>query len=72
MSTTIFKIEDMHCDGCAERIQRAISREPGVRAANVSFTEGMAEVRFNPLEVSEDKLRGIIETAGYHVTEQGE
>lgn len=72
MSTTLFKIEDMHCDDCAEHVQRAIGRKPGVRSANVSFAEGTAEVRFNSQEDSEAKLRDIIEKAGYPTIDHDE
>lgn len=70
MNSTTIKIDGMHCDGCAARIRTLLSKEPGVRAARVSFAEGSAEVRYNPHRIGEERLREIIETGGFHVLEQ--
>jgi hypothetical protein len=40
MNSATFKIEGMHCDGCARTIKALISAEPGVQAAEVSFKDG--------------------------------
>lgn len=69
MNTTTFRIDGMHCDGCAERIQTLLGKEPGVREALVSFAEGSAAVRFNPHTVDEARLRKVIETGGFNVVE---
>jgi len=70
MDLAVFKIDGMHCDGCADRIRTLLSKEPGVRAARVSFAEGSAEVRYNPHTVGEARLREVIETGGFHVRER--
>lgn len=70
MDVTIFEVDGMHCDGCAERIRTLLDREPGVRTARVSFAEGSAEVRYNPHTVSEARLCELIETGGFHVRER--
>ncbi|TKW76031.1 MAG: heavy-metal-associated domain-containing protein, partial [Bradyrhizobium icense] len=53
MRTTIFKIEGMNCDGCAETIQILIERESGVRMTSVSFNERAARVLYDPQSVQE-------------------
>lgn len=70
MDLLVFKVDGMRCDGCADRIRTLLSKEPGVRAAKVSFAEGFAEVGYNPHTVGEARLREVIETAGFHVLEQ--
>lgn len=70
MNMVTFKVGGMHCDGCAERIQTLLGKEQGVRNARVSFAEESAEVRYNPHGVSEQRLREIIETGGFHVLER--
>lgn len=70
MYVAMFKVDGMHCEGCAERIRMLLRKEPGVRQAEVSFAEGSAEVRYNPRTVSEARLREIIEMGGFHVFEQ--
>ncbi|WP_412559011.1 heavy-metal-associated domain-containing protein [Thalassospira sp. MIT1370] len=69
MDTTTFKIDGMHCDGCAERIRSLLNKEPGVREARVAFATGSAEVRYNPHTVDGMRLREIIETGGFDVVE---
>ncbi|MGE0333872.1 MAG: heavy-metal-associated domain-containing protein [Gammaproteobacteria bacterium] len=69
MNTTTFRIDGMHCDGCAGRIRTLLGKEPGVREARVSFAEGEAAVRFNFHTVSQARLREVIETGGFNVVE---
>lgn len=70
MNSAIFKIDGMHCDGCAERIKTVVEKEPGVRAAAVSFPAGDARVTYNPHAVTEEWLAGIIERAGFTVRKE--
>ncbi|MDO8477688.1 MAG: heavy-metal-associated domain-containing protein [Candidatus Rokubacteria bacterium] len=68
MKTTTFKIEGMHCDGCANTIKGLIEKEPGVQMAAVSFTDGQARVLYDPQATREDCLVVAIEKPGYRVT----
>ena len=67
MKTTTFKIEGMHCDGCANTIKTLIEREPGVQMAAISFKDGEARVLYNPQATSEDRLVLAIQKPGYRV-----
>ena len=67
MITTTLKIDGMHCEACAERLASLLSKEPGVREAPVSFTEGAAWLRFNPQIVSEKRLVEVVERGGFTV-----
>jgi copper chaperone CopZ len=67
MKTTIFKIEGMNCDGCAETIQTLIEKEPGVRMASVSFDEGAARILYDPQSVKESRLIDLIQKPGFRV-----
>lgn len=67
MKTTIFKIEGMNCEVCAERIQSLIEKEPGVRIASVSFDERAARVLYNPKSVQESRLLDLIQKPGFRV-----
>lgn len=67
VKTTSFKIEGMHCDGCARTVEALLSAEPGVRKAAVSFETHEARVLFEPQTVSEDQLTAAIRAAGYSV-----
>jgi len=66
MKTTIFKIDGMSCDGCAETIQTLIEKEPGVRMASVSFDEQAARV-YDPQSVQESRLVDLVQKPGFRV-----
>lgn len=55
----------MHCDGCAQRVRRVLEREPGVEKAEVSYSGGQAQVTYSEQSTSTDRLRDVIERAGY-------
>ncbi len=67
MRNATFKVEGMHCDGCARTVKALIEREPGVRAADVSYEGGQARVLYDPQAVDEDHLVATIERSGYRV-----
>lgn len=52
---------------CAERIHWALDLLPGVGLSDVSWEKGTARIVFDPEEVSEGRLRAVIEHAGYSV-----
>jgi len=59
-------IEGMTCAACANRIQRGLSRLPGVDDAQVNFATGRATVVHDPGDL-DDVFRETIEQLGYHV-----
>jgi copper chaperone CopZ len=67
MNTLKFKVQGMHCDGCARIIQSLLEKKQGVRAATVSFKESEARVLYDLKTVAEDQLVAAIEKAGYRV-----
>ena len=67
MKTTLFKIEGMNCDACANTIKSLVEKEPGVRVASVSFGERLARVLYDPQSVQEDRLVDAIQKPGFRV-----
>ncbi|XSC45680.1 MerR family DNA-binding protein [Bradyrhizobium sp. RDT10] len=67
MKTIMFKVEGMHCDGCARTVAAVVSAEPGVQKTSVSFKTRQARILFDPRVVSEDRLEAAIRQAGYSV-----
>lgn len=65
MTMSTIKIEGMHCDGCASRVKSLLEKEPGVREADVSYQAGEARVKYNEHSVGAERLRELIEQAGY-------
>jgi len=67
MNTATFKVEGMHCNGCAQIVRSLLEKKTGVRAAHVSFTDGATRILHDPESITEDQLAEAIEKAGYHV-----
>ncbi len=67
MNTVTFKVEGMHCDGCAARIQSLVERNAGVQKAVASFKDGEARILYDTNAVTEEQLVAVIETSGCRV-----
>ncbi len=67
MDTVTFKVEGMHCGGCAETIQALLERSAGVQKAATSFDQGEARVLYESKAVTEEQLVAVIEKAGFRV-----
>src|SRR5918999_623684 len=61
-----FRVYGMTCASCAARVEKAISRVPGVKQANVNFAAG--EVSVMPgTSVHADQLEVAVRRAGYRL-----
>lgn len=67
MKTTIFNIEGMNCDACANTIKTLVEKEPGVRMVSVSYSEQEARVLFDPKSIEEEHLVDTIQKPGFRV-----
>jgi copper chaperone CopZ len=67
MNTLTFKIEGMHCDGCASNLQSILERKAGVQKAVASFKDREARILFDSNAVTEEQLAAVIENSGYQV-----
>lgn len=67
MKTQIYRIDGMHCTGCAQTIEALLGREPGVKRASVSFDSREARVMFDPNAASDASIVAAIERAGFKV-----
>ena len=64
-SAVTLTVEGMRCAGCAWLIERLLTSVPGVRAAEVDFSLGRAEVRFDAGSVRLPALLETLADAGY-------
>jgi len=58
-------VTGMHCAACQSRVQRALSKTPGVRDASVNLMMNNATVAFDPEATSPDQLVEAIRSTGY-------
>lgn len=59
----IFRIEGMHCKGCAKLIEAEL--EGKVKSIRVSYEDKKAEIDFDESRISEDEIKKIIKELGY-------
>jgi P-type Cu+ transporter len=62
-----FGVTGMTCASCVRRIEKALSRTPGVAAASVNLATEQATVRYDPAKVTLEQLKASVEKAGYGV-----
>jgi Cu+-exporting ATPase len=60
------RIEGMTCASCVARVEKALSRVPGVQSASVNLATETAAVTASP-NVSEQSLADAVHAAGYEV-----
>jgi copper chaperone CopZ len=65
--TASFSLGGMSCVSCAQRIEEALRRQPGVMKAQVDFAGREAQIRFNPDALTIDHVRKIVQTLGYRI-----
>lgn len=62
-------IAGMTCAACANRIEKQLTRAPGVTAAHVNFASNRATVAFRPEHTQVDAIKQVIRDTGYEVPE---
>ena len=60
-------VEGMECAACAVRIERQLTKAPGVRQASVNYATGEAAVTYDPADGGVPTFVRAVEKAGYEV-----
>ncbi len=60
-------VEGMTCASCVNRIERFLTKTPGVESATVNLATEVATIRYLPDVTGRTELVGAIEAAGYDV-----
>ncbi|MEZ3117252.1 heavy metal translocating P-type ATPase [Halobaculum sp. MBLA0147] len=67
--TERFTVPEMDCPSCAETVERALDDVAGVASVDTRPTSGTAVVTLDRSHTSAERVREVIESAGYEVTE---
>ncbi|MDT8369792.1 MAG: heavy metal-associated domain-containing protein, partial [Longimicrobiales bacterium] len=62
---TTLTVEGMTCAACSSRVQRALEKREGVRAASVNLMLENAVIDFDPERLTPEELIAAIEAVGY-------
>ena len=60
-------MEELVCPMCAQKIESALQKAPGVRSASVLYNASKAKVEFDEETTTLDALKKIITDLGYVV-----
>lgn len=60
-------VEGMTCASCAARVQRTLTRHPGVEEASVNLATNRARVLYRPESASLDELQKAVSKIGYSI-----
>lgn len=58
-------VSGMHCGACAQSVTKAVSSMAGIESCEVSASEGMAKISYDPDEVSLDEIVETINKTGF-------
>jgi P-type Cu+ transporter len=61
----VIPVSGMTCAACSGRVQRTLSKQPGVQEAAVNLMTGSATIEFDPAATSPDALVEAIRSTGY-------
>lgn len=61
------QMEELVCPMCAQKIEAALQKAPGVRSASVLYNASKAKVEFDEAATTLDALKKIITNLGYVV-----
>lgn len=61
------QMEELVCPMCAQKIESALQKAPGVRSASVLYNASKARVEFDEDAITLDALKKIITDLGYVV-----
>jgi Cu+-exporting ATPase len=67
MTKTAIPVNGMHCGGCEQTLQRALTRLDGVRAVKADRAAELVTVHYDPAQVDEESLRECIDLCGFEV-----
>ncbi|HET8752785.1 MAG TPA: heavy-metal-associated domain-containing protein [Salinimicrobium sp.] len=68
MKEITLNIDNMVCQGCAEKITAVLNEVDGVRKVKTKLMKKLVQVEFNPEETNEEKLKTVLTEAGYKPT----
>lgn len=65
--TVNFKVNGMHCGGCANKIKTAISNLNIDQSVDVNVQTGNVNIQFNSSQANVSKLKEAISSCGFQI-----
>ena len=67
MKKVEIKIEGMHCEGCSNRLTKVLNNVDGVKNAEVSLENKLANIEYDETVAKLEDFYEAIEDAGFEV-----
>ncbi len=65
MKNIKLKIEGMHCQACATRLEKVLKNTQGVEEANVNINDNVAQIQYNDEQINIKRIEEVIDEAGF-------
>lgn len=65
LTEVVFDVEGMTCAGCAVSLETALNNTSGVDSATVNLEQKSALIRFDPSQVTIERLRTVMDETGF-------
>ena len=66
---TRFKISNMTCEGCAEKITTALTSLPGVKEVKLKVFKKQIFVNYYPEQINEEEIKSVLGKHGFAIVE---
>ncbi|MBC8445155.1 MAG: cation-translocating P-type ATPase [Rhodospirillaceae bacterium] len=65
-SEAFLRIDGMHCSSCELLIEKIALQTDGILAASSSYATSTAKIIYDPEQIEETQIKGILSQSGYH------
>lgn len=69
LTETRFKVANMVCEGCAEKITTALTALPGVKEVKPKVIQKQVQVNYYPEQVKQEDIKKVLEKEGFSAVE---
>ena len=69
LTETTFKISNMVCEGCGEKITTILKGLTGVKEVNAKAFKKQIHVSYYPGQIKQEELKRILEKEGFNAVE---
>lgn len=67
---TVLSVPDISCEHCVHAIDGALKVVPGVETVNTDIPTKTVHVRYDPSQVSLEKVEAVLDDIGYTVAKE--
>lgn len=67
MEKAKFRVDEISCQTCANRIQERLNREKGIDFVNINLITEEIQVEYAKDQISQDRIKQVIEELGFRI-----